>query len=134
MVSLLSIPPVFLMARMVGRTLKEKQKSVQKLHASATDIAEETFAGIKTVQLFNGEDLENNRYANSIIKAHDEEIEVGKTKAAFDGVVHVAANGAVLLVMGYGGTLVLAGDLSAGDLTRRSIEHARRRYYQDLDG
>ena len=117
MVSLLSIPPVFLMARIVGRTLKEKQKSVQKLHASATDIAEETFGGIKTVQLFNGEDLEYDRYANSIIKAHDKEIEVGKTKAAFDGVVHVAANGAVLLVMGYGGTLVLAGELSAGDLT-----------------
>ena len=45
------------------------------------------------------------------------EIDVGKTKAAFDGVVHVAANASVLLVMGYGGTLVLAGELSAGDLT-----------------
>lgn len=117
MVSLLSIPPVFLMARIVGRTLKEKQKSVQALHASATDIAEEVFGGIKTVKLFNAEVLECGRYATAITSAHNKEIDVGKAQAAFDGVVHVAANGAVLLVMGYGGTLVLAGELSAGDLT-----------------
>ena len=117
MVSLLSIPPVFLMARIVGRKLKEKQKEVQSLHGSATNIAEECFGGIKTVQLFNCEDLEYDRYATAIVKAHDKEVDVGKTKAAFDGVVHVAANGAVLLVMGYAGTLVLSGELTAGDLT-----------------
>eukprot|EP00584_Thalassiosira_punctigera_P024287 CAMPEP_0172568636 /NCGR_PEP_ID=MMETSP1067-20121228/120591_1 /TAXON_ID=265564 ORGANISM="Thalassiosira punctigera, Strain Tpunct2005C2" /NCGR_SAMPLE_ID=MMETSP1067 /ASSEMBLY_ACC=CAM_ASM_000444 /LENGTH=419 /DNA_ID=CAMNT_0013360283 /DNA_START=53 /DNA_END=1312 /DNA_ORIENTATION=- len=105
------------MARVVGRTLKEKQKTVQSLHGTATDIAEEVFGGIKTIQLFNAEKLECERYGTAIAKAHDKEINVGRTKAAFDGVVHVAANGAVLLVMGYGGTLVLAGELSAGDLT-----------------
>ncbi|KAL9181957.1 hypothetical protein ACHAXT_012300 [Thalassiosira profunda] len=117
MVSLMSIPPVFLMARTVGRTIKAKQKDVQSLHGKATDVAEEVFGGIKTVQLFNSERLEYDRYSEAITKAHDKEISVGRTKAAFDGVVHVAANGAILLVMGYGGTLVLAGELSAGDLT-----------------
>ena len=117
MVSLLSIPPVFLMARVVGRKLKKKQKDVQSLHAEATDAAEETFGGIKTVQLFNNQKLEYNKYANAVVKAHDKEIEVGRLKAAFDGVVHVAANGSVLLVMGYGGNLVLGGELSAGDLS-----------------
>jgi len=117
MVSLLSIPPVFLMARVVGRKLKKKQKNVQSSHAEATDAAEETFGGIKTVQLFNNQELEYNKYANTVIKAHDKEIDVGRLKAAFDGVVHVAANGSVLLVMGFGGTLVLGGELSAGDLS-----------------
>jgi len=117
MVSLLSIPPVFLMARVVGRKLKKKQKDVQSSHAEATDAAEETFGGIKTVQLFNNQELEYNKYAKAVVKAHDKEIDVGRLKAAFDGVVHVAANGSVLLVMGYGGTLVLGGELSAGDLS-----------------
>ena len=117
MVSLMSIPPVFLMARVVGRRLKEKQNLVQSLHGSATDIAEEVFGGMKTVQSFNAQGMEYDRYATSIATAHDREVDVGNIKAAFDGVVHVAANGAVLLVMGYGGTLVLAGDMSAGDLT-----------------
>jgi len=116
-VSLLSLPPVFLMARVVGRKLKDKQKTVQKLHGLATDVAEEVFGGMKTVQSFNAQRIEYNRYATAVTTAHEMEIDVGKTKAAFDGVVHVAANGAVLLVMGYGGTLVLAGELSAGELT-----------------
>lgn len=96
LVSLLSIPPVFLMARIVGRTLKDKQKSVQGLHGNATNIAEEVFSGIKTVQLFNAERLEYDRYATGITAAHDKEVDVGRTKAAFDGVVHVAANGKIL--------------------------------------
>ena len=117
MVSLLSLPPVFFAARMVGRTLKEKQKTVQELHGKATGVAEEVFGGFKTVQLFNAERLEYDRYATAINTAHDKEIQVGRIKAAFDGVIHVAANGAVLLVLGYGGTLVLANEMTAGDLT-----------------
>ena len=105
------------MARVVGKKLKEKQKMVQSLHGSAINIAEEVFGGIKTVQLFNSESLEHERYSEAIERAHEKEISVGRTKAAFDGVVHVAANGAVLLVLGYGGTLVLDNQMSAGDLT-----------------
>ncbi|KAL3784448.1 hypothetical protein HJC23_002492 [Cyclotella cryptica] len=116
-VSLMSIPPVFLAARIVGRRLNNKQKQVQELHGKAVSVAEEVFGGFKTVQLFNAEMMEYNRYSKSIIAAHDEEIQVGKTKAIFDGLVHVAANGAVLLVLGYGGKLVLANQMTAGDLT-----------------
>ena len=117
LVSLLSIPPVFLAARMVGRRLKKKQKRVQELHGKAVDVAEEVFGGFKTVQLFHAEKLEYGRYSEAVSAAHEEEISVGKTKAIFDGVVHVAANGAVLLVLGYGGQLVIANQMTAGDLT-----------------
>lgn len=116
-ISLLSIPPVFIAARVVGKSLKEKQKIVQEQHGKATNVAEEIFGGFQTVQLFTAEKQEYERYADAINDAHDKEIRVGKTKAIFDGIVHVAANGAVLLVLGYGGTLVLANEMSAGDLT-----------------
>ena len=110
-ISLLSIPPVFLAARIVGRRLKKNQKQVQELHGKATNVAEEVFGGIKTVQLFNAETMEYDRYSKTVGTAHDKEIEVGKTKALFDGVVHVAANGAVLLVLGYGGPLALLQEI-----------------------
>jgi len=116
-ISLSSIPPVFLAARIVGRRLKKNQKQVQELHGKATNVAEEVFGGVKTVQLFNAETMEYNRYSNTVSTAHDKEIQVGKTKALFDGVVHVAANAAVLLVLGYGGKLVLQNEMTAGDLT-----------------
>ena len=117
MVSLMSIPPVFLTARVIGRRLKQNQKRVQELHGKAVNVAEEVFGGIRTVQLFNAERKEYDRYSEKIVAAHDEEISVGKTKALFDGLVHVAANGAVLLVLGYGGKMVLANEMTAGDLT-----------------
>lgn len=116
-VSLMSIPPVFLAARSVGLTLRDKQKVVQEMHGKATNVAAEVFNGHKTVQLFSAERHELERYSNAINDAHGKEIEVGRTKAAFDGVVHVAANGAVLLVLGCGGKLVVDGQMSAGDLT-----------------
>jgi len=116
-ISLSSIPPVFLAARIVGRRLKKNQKQVQELHGKATNVAEEVFGGIKTVQLFNAETIEYDRYSTTVRTAHDKEIQVGKTKSLFDGVVHVAANGAVLLVLGYGGKLVLQNEMTAGDLT-----------------
>ena len=117
LVSLMSIPPVFLAGRMVGRRLRVQQKSVQALHGKAINVAEEVFGGFKTVQLFHAEQFEYDRYSQAVSEAHEKEISVGKTKAVFDGVVHVAANGAVLLVLGYGGTLVLASQMTAGDLT-----------------
>lgn len=116
-VSLLSIPPVFLTARIVGRSLKRRQKTVQELHGKATNVAEEVFGGHRTVQLFSAEKHEYDRYSDAVVKAHEKEMQVGRTRAAFDGIVHVAANGAVLLVLGYGGTLVLAQEMTAGDLT-----------------
>ena len=116
-VSLATLPPVFLAARTFGKSLRERQTEVQKLHADATATAEEICGGIKTVKQFGNEKYEVERYSEAVTKAHDEAIDAGRAQAAFDGSVHVAANGAVLCVLGYGGTMVLDGAITAGDLT-----------------
>ena len=116
-VSLATLPPVFLAARTFGKSLRERQTEVQKLHADATAAAEEICGGIKTVKQFGNEKHEVERYSEAVIKAHDEAIDAGRAQAVFDGSVHVAANGAVLCVLGYGGTMVLDGAITAGDLT-----------------
>ena len=90
-VSLLSIPPVFIAARVVGRSLRRQQKRVQELHGNATDVAEEAIGGMRTVHLFNSERRELERYSSAVTSAHDAEINVGKTRAAFDGAVHVSS-------------------------------------------
>ena len=100
-VSLMSIPPVFVGARMVGRTLRERQKEVQELHGKHTNVAEEVMGrgGIQMVQQFVTEEHEFHKYSDAVHRAHEKEIEVGRTKAAFDGAVHVAANGVILGVL-----------------------------------
>jgi len=117
LVSLGTLPPLFLAARRVGQTLREKQREVQTLHSAASTIAEEGLNGISTVVQFGAEGHEWNRYAQAVTKAHDAAILTGKTQALFDGAVHIGANGAILCVLGYGGSMVLAGTITAGDLT-----------------
>jgi ATP-binding cassette subfamily B protein len=89
---------------------------IQAMQAGATNIAEEAFQGIKTVRQFTAEQHEVERYSTAIEKAHANAIKAGTAQAAFDGTVHVAANAAILGVLGYGGTMVLSGVMTAGDL------------------
>jgi len=86
------------------------------LHGKAPNIAGEIFICHKTVQLFAAGRLEHARYSKAISQTHSKEIQVGRTKAAFDGLVHVAANDADFLVLEHAGTPVLALDITAGDL------------------
>lgn len=43
--------------------------------------------------------------------------QVGIASAAFEGSLHLAANVVLISVLGYGGSLVLDGAMTAGDLT-----------------
>jgi len=116
-VSLGTLPPLFLAARHVGQKLREKQRHVQNLHSKATAIAEEGLNGISTVVQFGAQSQEVDRYATAAHWAHDAAIRTGKTQAFFDGAVHIGANGAILCVLGYGGSMVVAGTITAGELT-----------------
>jgi len=86
------------------------------LHGKAPNVAGEIFICHKTVQLFAAGRLEHARYSKAISQTHSKEIQVGRTKAAFDGLVHVAANDADFLVLEHAGTPVLALDITTGDL------------------
>lgn len=115
--SLATLPPLFVGARYVGQELRDQQRTVQKLHGQATTSAEETLGGIATVVQFGAEKQEWKRYNDLVQQAHQAAIRTGRTQALFDGSVHVAANGAILCVLAYGGNLVMQGSITAGDLT-----------------
>jgi ABC-type multidrug transport system fused ATPase/permease subunit len=117
LVSLGTLPPLFLAARQVGQTLREKQRHVQDLQSHASSLAEEGLNGIRTVVQFGAQALEVQRYREAATNAHQHAIAIGRTQASFDAAVHVAANGATLCVLGYGGHLVMAGAITVGDLT-----------------
>ena len=116
LVSLSTLPPIFLTARTFGKSMREWQGRVQEMQGDATSVAQEVLSGIKTVRQFAAEPYEADRYAEKVNLAHREAIKIGKSQAMFDGSVHIAANAAVLGVVGYGGTMVLSGDITAGDL------------------
>ena len=115
-ISFFSLPPIFTLSRHVGQKLRGQQEQVQQLQGIANSLAEESLTGIATVQSFVAEDYEIHQYQNAIAKAHAKDVETAHMKAQLESVSYIAANGAVLMVLGFGGNLVVDGSMTAGDL------------------
>ncbi|CAJ1961325.1 unnamed protein product [Cylindrotheca closterium] len=116
-VSCCTLPPVFIMTRQVGRRLAEQQKGIQELLGDATSLAEQSLNHVSTVKQFVAQDFEATRYRNSVAAAHQKAVDTAHMQAQLEAGAHIAGNAAILGVLGYGGTMVLDGSISAGDLT-----------------
>ena len=116
--SLCTLPPIFVASRTFGRELQKQQTIVQEKLADANTLAEQALGGISTVkQQFAAQEYEAHRYRNTVAEAHKTAVDTAHTQARLEGMTFVGANGAILGVLGYGGTLVQDGLMSAGDLT-----------------
>lgn len=116
-VSCCTLPPIFIITRSVSRKLQTQQEEVQKLQGKAVSLAEEALSSVSTVKQFVAEDYETTRYRNAVAEGHSKALETAHMQAQLEAGAHVAGNGAVLCVLGYGGSLVLDGSITAGDLT-----------------
>jgi ABC-type multidrug transport system fused ATPase/permease subunit len=112
-----TLPPIFILSRHYGRQLSKEQEKVQSLLGEATTLAEQSLSSVSTVKQFVAEDFEANRYRNSISAAHQTSVDTSHMQAKLEAGAHISGNAAVLAVLGYGGSLVLEGGMSAGDLT-----------------
>ena len=76
MVSLGTLPPIFLAARYFGRVIKDRQKHVQELLSQSTTVAEETFSNVRTVRQFAAERHESSRYGSKVEQTYEEAVSV----------------------------------------------------------
>lgn len=116
LVSVAVLPPIGICARLVGRQMKDRQKRVRELHATATSLAEQALTCIRTVQQFVAEPYEVHQYNQAINQAHSEGIQNTKYRAMFGSAMQLVVNLALLAVLGFGGVQVQKGLLSPGDL------------------
>jgi len=117
MVSCATLPPVFILARHFSRRLKKQQEKVQELLGEATALAEQALGHPTTVKQCTAELFETIRYRNSVADAHAMAVSTAHMQGQLEMSAHVAANGAILGVLGLGGTMVLENSITAGDLT-----------------
>src|SRR5207253_7667405 len=116
-VMLLAVPPVVVAAVVFGLRFERLSKERRDAFAKAGVAAEESLSGIRTVQAFAREDLERRRYAEHLARATDLAFRTARVWGAFGGIVSFLGFCAIALVLWYGGTLVVRGALSAGQLT-----------------
>ena len=116
-VMLLVVPAVAIGAVFYGRKIRALAKQYQDALADAGHAAEESISAIRTVRSFAAEPAEMARYGAAI----DASYELARTRvragSLFMGGASTAVYAALAVVLGYGGALVAAGELTAGALT-----------------
>lgn len=111
------VPPIAIGAVLYGRRLRALSRQVQDAVAGASNVAEESLAGVRTVRSFAAEPKEMARYGAAVEKSFalaQKRIRLGGVFISFVGLL---ALGAASLVLWYGGHLVLEHQMQVGDLT-----------------
>ena len=116
-VMLLVVPAVAIGAVVYGRRIRALSKRYQDALADAGHAAEESLSAIRTVRQFAAEPAEMARYGEAIEASFRLARTRARAAALFMGAASAAVYVALAVVLGYGGALVAAGELSAGGLT-----------------
>jgi len=117
LISCATLPPVFILTRHFSSRLKKKQQEVQMKLGEATSLAEQALNHSTTVKQFTAESFEALRYRNGVADAHATAVSTAHMQAQLEACAHVAANAAILGVLGMGGSMVLDNSITAGELT-----------------
>ncbi len=116
-VMLAVVPPVAVGAVFYGRRVRALSRDVQDALASASEVAEETIGGVRTVRSFAAEKTETTRYAGALDRSFQLARKRALTAGVFVGAASMAAFAAAAAVLWYGGRLVIAGTMTVGALT-----------------
>lgn len=117
LVMMASVPVIAIAARIYGARLRTISKLTQDSLAEATETAEQSISSIRVVKSFSRELYQSMIYQSRI----DMTFELGKRTATlyalFIGIMTFVGMGAMIIVLWYGATLVLEGDMTTGVLT-----------------
>lgn len=116
LVALLVVPPIVLLAMFVGRRVEKLSTGVRDATAESTALADEVLVGLRTVQAADAVGALRRRYDGTVDAIYDVEVKSVRIESIFAGAVTFAGFSAFALVLGYGGELMLAKELSPGEL------------------
>lgn len=117
LVMIFSVPPMVLFARYFGRKVRSLSSAVQDRLAESTAIADEAISGVRTVRSFAAEKQTASRYAEAVEVSFEAARKRGLVGAIFGGVISLFGYGVVALILVIGSRLVMAGDMTVGELT-----------------
>ncbi len=114
---LAALPPVGVFVAVFGKKVRTLSRQVQDAIAAGGVVAEETIGGIRTVRAFAQEPREAARFGAAVANS----LALAKQKIAtisrFMGVASLFGYVGIVLVVWYGGRLVVTKEMTIGDLT-----------------
>lgn len=112
----LLVPVLLGLATFFGRRLQRLSTQVQDRLADATAVLEETLSGVRVVKSFVQEDSERKRFARQIESGFGTAMERTRLRSAFSALLTFLALGTLLLLLWFGGSQVLRGAMTPGQL------------------
>ncbi len=117
LVMLAVVPAIVLLSALWGRLIRRLSKEAQQRLAEATAILQEGLAGIETVQAFTRESYETKRYEGGIAATFSLYLRMIQARSWFMAVASFLAFVTLAGIFWLGGHMVVAGTISAGELT-----------------
>jgi ATP-binding cassette subfamily B protein len=117
LVMLAIVPPIAIGSVVLGRRISKLSRRAQDALATASEVAEETLSGVRTVQSFTREPEESARYARAVWQAFGVARRRVQVMAGFIGGMALVGYGALACVLWFGGRLVVVGAMTVGELT-----------------
>ena len=114
---LLGIPATLLPIVWYGRRVRRLSRTSQDRVAELGRYAEEALSGLQTLQAFNHEAVDKRRYGQRVEQAFGSAVSRTQQRAWLTGVAMLVVFSGVGLMLWQGGQAVLAGTMSAGELS-----------------
>ena len=116
LVTLASLPPTLLVSKVYGRYFKQISKKTQKALAEATTVAEETLSSVFAVRAFAGEPFASRDFRDRLAEFKRQNAREARYVVTYTFCLTATPMLVTVLVLWYGGMLVLRGELNPGAL------------------
>ncbi len=112
----LMVPVALGVAAYFNRRLRAYSMRVQEHLAEATGVLEETVGGVRIVKSFAREAYEVDRFRGKIARTVEAAMARARARAVMVPIIQGSVYAAIGLVLWYGGTQVISGEMTAGSL------------------
>jgi len=116
LITLLAVPPIVVATSFLGKKVRTLAGEMQQAHADTGAAAAEVIGGIRTVRAFGQEQAEARRYDAQSARVLEAARKKITAHSILDGVSFVAGEGAAVLAIWIGGSLIVTGRLTTGSL------------------
>jgi len=113
--ALAPLPFLALTVTYFGRLINRRFRRVQEAFSDLTDRVQENLAGIRVVKAFTREESEIRRFGEVNQRNVDMNMRLVRVWGMFHPLVQLLSALSVVIVVGYGGSLVIYGRISLGD-------------------
>ncbi|AZR72138.1 multidrug ABC transporter ATP-binding protein [Anoxybacter fermentans] len=115
LISLIPLPFLAIIVTSFGQVIHKRFLNVQDAFSKLTDKVQENFAGIRVVKSFVQEKFEIDKFTEANQLNMNANMHLVRIWGMFHPLIEVFATLSFVIILGYGGRLVMLGEISLGD-------------------